>query len=59
MRSTIVLPRPVVVVFANKAYLLAAYVAVWILSRSDIDAAAIAAIALGYFHVQYLSRVMA
>ena len=53
----IVLPRPIVVLFANKLYLMCTYVLVYILLKRNADVGALAAIVLGYFHVQYLIGV--
>lgn len=50
----VILPRPIVTLFANKLYLLFIYIALYMLARHDADIGFLAGIVLCYFHVQYL-----
>lgn len=53
----LVLPRPIVRLFANKLYLLFAYVTMYMIAVRDADVGWIVGIVLGYFHMQYLSGI--
>jgi hypothetical protein len=53
----IVLPRPLVTLFANKFYLLCAYVATFVVASRDADIGWILGIILSYFHMQYTAHI--